>query len=215
MNTKSFRVLRLDDVENIPGPGSLMWKPIRFELGIRAFGCNAYSADEAGHDVVEPHTEEGGNEHEELYFVARGAATFKIDDETIEAEAGTYVFVPDPSSRREAIAREAGTVVLAFGGPSQFTPSAWEWSWRAGPVIRENPAAARQILEEGRGQHPKSASILYSFACLEAHEGHTDEALTALREAVELDPEVAKWAKDDEDLQSIRHLPEFTAIVEA
>jgi len=215
MNSKSFRVLRLDDVENIPGPGSLMWKPIRFELGIRAFGCNAYSADEAGHDVVEPHSEEGGNEHEELYFVARGAATFKIDDETIDAETGTYVFVPDPSSRREAIAKEAGTIVLAFGGPSEFTPSPWEWTFRAGPLIRKDPAAARTILEEGRAEHPQSASILYSFACLEATEGNSGEALRALREAVDLDPEVANWAKDDDDLRSVRDQPEFAAILGA
>ena len=192
MNAKPFRVLRLDDVESIPGPGSLMWKPIRFELGIRAFGCNAYSADEAGHDVVEPHTEEGGSEHEELYFVARGAATFKIDDETFEAEAGTYVFVPDPGSRREAIAKEAGTVVLSFGGPSDFTPSAWEWSWRASP---------------------ESAAILYQLACLEAHEGHDGDALVALREAVDLDADVANWAKTDDDLRSLRELPDFKAIV--
>jgi hypothetical protein len=213
MNAKPFRVLRLDDVESIPGPGSLMWKPIRFELGIRAFGCNAYSADEAGHDVVEPHTEEGGSEHEELYFVARGAATFKIDDETFEAEAGTYVFVPDPGSRREAIAKEAGTVVLSFGGPSDFTPSAWEWSWRASPVIHEDPAAARQILAEGRTTHPESAAILYQLACLEAHEGHDGDALVALREAVDLDADVANWAKTDDDLRSLRELPDFKAIV--
>jgi tetratricopeptide (TPR) repeat protein len=215
MNTKPFRVLRLDDVENIPGPGSLMWKPIRFELGVRAFGCNAYSADEAGHDVVEPHTEEDGSEHEELYFVARGAATFKVDDETIEAEAGTYIFVPDPKSRREAIAKEAGTVVLAFGGPPEFSPSAWEWSFRAGPLIRSNPAGAREILEEGRSEHPQSASILYSLACLEAQEGHTDEAVAALREAVEQDPEVATWAKSDDDLKPLHELDGYKQIVGA
>ena len=71
-----------------------MWKPIRFELGVRAFGCNAYSADEAGHDLIESHTEETEDPslaHEELYYVARGAATFKIDDDTFEAEAETMI----------------------------------------------------------------------------------------------------------------------------
>jgi len=218
VSSENFRVLRLDDVENIPGPGSLMWKPIRFELGVRAFGCNAYSADEAGRDLIEPHTEETEDPslaHEELYFVARGAATFKVDDETIEAEAGTYVFVPNPASKREAIAKEAGSVVLAFGGPSTYMPSAWEWSWRAGHLMRKDPAAAREVINEGRSEHPQSAAILYSLACLEATEGKHDEALAALGEAVELDPSVADWAREDEDLRSLRELPEFKALVGA
>jgi len=51
---------------------------------------------EAGQDVVEPHTESPELGHEELYFVARGTATFTIDGESFDAPAGTYVFVPIP-----------------------------------------------------------------------------------------------------------------------
>jgi hypothetical protein len=78
------QVIALDDIEAVPGPGTLRWLPVRHTLGIRAFGCNAYVAAEAGDDVVEPHTE-SPQDHEELYFVARGAATFTIDGETHEA----------------------------------------------------------------------------------------------------------------------------------
>ena len=98
-------------------------------LGIRAFGCNAYVAGKKGDDVVEPHTEEG-DDHEELYFVARGRAEFTLDGDRFEAVPGTYVFVPDPRTHRHAVALEEGTTVLSFGGPPTFTPSEWEESFR-------------------------------------------------------------------------------------
>ena len=63
-----FRVIALDDIEAIPGPGTLTWRPVRATLGLRAFGTNAYTAAEAGEDVVEPHTEESAG-HQELYLV--------------------------------------------------------------------------------------------------------------------------------------------------
>ena len=122
------KVVHLDDVERIPGPGTLTWLPVRATLDIRAFGCNAYVAGREGEDVVEPHTEEGGD-HQELYFVARGLARFTVDGEQFDARAGTYVFIPDPKSHRHAVAAEAGTTVLSFGGPPTFEPSEWEGRW--------------------------------------------------------------------------------------
>src|SRR5438270_5303550 len=98
------RIIHLNEIDAIPGPGSLTWRPVRMTLDVRAFGCNAYSAAEAGHDVVEPHTEDSSLAHEELYFVAAGHATFAIDGERYDAPAGTYVFVPDPASHRHAVA---------------------------------------------------------------------------------------------------------------
>jgi quercetin dioxygenase-like cupin family protein len=106
---------------------------VRATLDVRAFGCNAYVADAAGEDVVEPHTEEDAG-HQELYFVARGRADFTVDGERFEARAGTYVFIPDPASHRHAVAAEAGTTVLSFGGPPTFEPSEWEQRW-----LRERP----------------------------------------------------------------------------
>ena len=105
------RVVHLDELDAIPGPGTLTWHPVRAHLGIRAFGCNAYSAQREGDDVVEPHTENPEDAHEELYFVARGRATFTLDDETFDAPEGTYVFVPDPATHRHAVATEPGTTV--------------------------------------------------------------------------------------------------------
>jgi quercetin dioxygenase-like cupin family protein len=206
------RVVHLDELESIPGPGSLTWRPVRLRLGIRAFGCNAYTAAEEGEEVVEPHTEAGA-EHEELYFVASGRAAFTIDGEAYDAPAGTYVFVPDPASHRHALAAAPNTTVLSFGGPPTFKPSAWEWSFRASALIRADPERAREILIEGQQEHPDAGSLAYDMACLEAVQGRPDEALAALRVAIERRPDVVEGARADEDLESLREEPEFRRLV--
>ena len=81
--TRPPRVVHLDEIEAIPGPGTLTWHPVRAHLGLRAFGTNAYTAQHVGDDVVEPHDENPDLAHEELYFVARGRATFTLDGETL------------------------------------------------------------------------------------------------------------------------------------
>lgn len=214
MPTRPARAIHIDDISGLPGPDSLTWHPVRMTLGIRAFGTNAYTANEPGLDVVEPHTENPDLAHEELYFVARGRATFTIDGEEIDAPTGTYVFVPDPSSHRHAVAAEAGTTVLSFGGPPVFEPSAWEWSFRAS-ASRDDPARAREILDEGLRAHPESAGVRYEYACLEATRGNRDAALERLREAFSRDPETRNYARHDEDFDSLREDEDFLALVGA
>jgi hypothetical protein len=215
--TQAPRTIHLDELESIPGPGSLTWRPVRATLGIRAFGCNAYTAANTGDDVVEPHTEDPALAHEELYFVASGRATFTIDGDEHDAPAGTYVFIPDPASQRHAVAAEPQTTVLSFGGPPTFEPSAWEWAFRAAPLMRTDPARAREILAEGLKAKPTAATLHYNLACLEAIEGNRDEALTALGQAFgvlreEPRKELAASARDDEDFASLRDDPDFQAL---
>ena len=144
-----MRILKLDEVEGIPVLGSLSWKPVRKPLGVTAFGINAYTAANAGDEVVEDHTEEQLG-HEEIYFVHRGHAVFTIAGEEVDAPAGTMVYLDDVTERRHAIAREAGTTVIAIGGvPGKHEPSAWEYFFPALPAMREGDyATARRILEE-------------------------------------------------------------------
>ena len=73
-----MKVLRLDDIEGIPVFGTLVWKPVRKTLGVTAFGINAYTAANAGDEIVEEHTEEQLG-HEEIYAVISGRATFTVD----------------------------------------------------------------------------------------------------------------------------------------
>jgi hypothetical protein len=196
-----YATARLDDLEAIPGPGTLTWHPVRAHLGVRAFGTNAYTAQQAGDDVVEPHTEDPDLAHEELYFVARGRATFRLDGEELDAPAGTYVFVADPAVHRHAVAAEPGTTVLSFGGPPTFTPSAWEWSFRASALIEDDPARAREIVGDGLRIHPESPSLHIALARLEERAGDEAAARAALARALELGPpELAADAREDEQL---------------
>ena len=207
------KVVHLDDLESIPGPGTLTWRPVRSALGIRAFGCNAYTAAAVGEDVVEPHREDPKLAHEELYFVAAGRATFTIDGERHDAPAGTYVFVPDPASDRHAVAAEPATTVLSFGGPPTFEPSAWEWSFRARPLLESDPRRAMEIMEEGLRRHPESPSLRYNHACAAALAGDRARAVASLREVIKHRPEAAEWAREDEDFAGLRDDEEFLALV--
>lgn len=196
------RITSLDDIEHLPGPDTLTWLPVRATLGINAFGTNAYVAGAAGDDVVEPHSE-SPSDHEELYFVARGHARFTIDGAEHDAPAGTYVFIPDPESRRHAVALEPGTTVLSFGGPPTFTPSAWEWTFRAA-AQRADPGAARATIEDGLRAHPEAGGLYYELACLEASQGRLDAARDALRRALAARPELQERADVDPDLEALR-----------
>ena len=204
--SERYRVASLDSIEALPGPGSLSWLPVRHELGIGAFGTNAYVAQVAGDDVVEPH-KEGASGHEELYFVARGSATFTLDGDEVQAPAGTYVFIPDPEVHRRAVADEAGTTVLSFGAPrgEAFTVSGWEARFRATAIRERDPEQARALYEEGLAAEPEGEWANYDLACWHALYGSADEARALLERAIALGGEdVRAQAQKDPDLTSLR-----------
>jgi tetratricopeptide (TPR) repeat protein len=163
--------------------------------------------------VVEPHTESPELGHQELYFVASGRAKFILDGEEHDAPAGTYVFVPDTSTHRHAIAEEPGTTVLSFGGPAVFKPSAWEWTFRAAHLKKSDPQAARKLLEEGLEAWPDSPSIFWELGCWEAVQGDRSAAIGWLRKALEREPRMAEYLEKDDDLLSLRDNPEFQALL--
>jgi len=210
--SERWQTVRLDDVEPVRvAAAGVTWKPVRRTLGVEAFGINAYSAAIAGEHVVEEHSE-SSLRHEELYVVVRGHATFTLDDETVDAPAGTLVFVRDPDVKRAAVATEPGTTVLALGGkPGEpYSPSAWEWyfyaeRYRAGGEHE----AAIALLEDGLARFPDHAGMLYSLGCWEAMAGRYDAALEHVGRAVELQPAFKDWAAQDDDLASIRDDPRF------
>ena len=197
------RVVHLDDIEAIPGPGTLTWHPVRAHLGVRAFGTNAYTARNVGDDVVEPHDENPDLAHEELYFVARGRARFILDGESHDAPAGTYVFVPDTATHRHAVAEEEGRTVLSFGGPPTFEPSAWEWMFRAVALTDSEPARAREIVDDGIDKHPNSPGLRVALARVLLAEGDEPGARAVLADAIERQPEVADYARQDAALAGL------------
>jgi len=205
-----WQSLRLDDIEPIPVMnGTLLWRPVRRTLDIAAFGINAYVAPKAGDDVVEEHTEESLG-HEEVYVVLSGRATFTLDGETLDAPAGTVVFVRDVTVKRHARAEEPNTAVLAVGGPRDavYEPSAWEDYFAA-----ERHRAAGDYdtylmeLEEAAAKRPDHPATLYNLACAEALVGRAEDALTHLRRALELKPEWSEMAAKDDDFASLRDDP--------
>ena len=193
------------------------WAMVRSHFDIRSFGVNAYVAAEAGTEVIGEHDElgdEAGN-HEELYFVSSGHATFTVNGDEIDAPSGTFVFVSDLAARRKAVAREPGTTVLIVGGkPGEaFTPSVWE---RQAPALmhfqkgeyEESAKAYEQLLADT----PEYGTFLYNLACAESHLGRKQEALGHLRAAIERRPELRHGAVRDPDFDGIRGEPEFSAI---
>ena len=115
------------------------------------------------------------------------------------------------------MAAEPQTTVLSFGGPPTFEPSAWEWAFRAAPLMRTDPTRAREILTEGLKARPKAATLHYNLACLEAIQGNRDDALAALGQAFgvlreDARSELAESARKDEDFASLRDDPEFQAL---
>ena len=106
-----YAVVTLDEMALGPQTGA-HWHPVRRTLGIQAFGINAWTATEDGQQVIGEHAEvDGGAEHEEVYVVVSGHASFTLDGTTFDAPAGTVVHVPDPTVKRGAVG-ESGTTIL-------------------------------------------------------------------------------------------------------
>jgi tetratricopeptide (TPR) repeat protein len=219
MSARPYEVVRLDELDRIPvGKHGLLWRPVRRRLGVEAFGVNAWTAEEAGQEVVEHHDEtgSGAGKHEELYVVVRGHARFTLDGQEVDAPAGTFVFVRERSVKRGAYAEEPGTTVLALGGkpgePYQVSP--WEYYFAAIPAFRDKDyARGIEIVREGLERYPDNPSVLYTLACLESLDGNADAAIEHLRQAAAQEPKIAEWSKDDSDLDPIRDDPRFESAI--
>ena len=207
--------VKLSDLAIQMGSGP-RWAMIRSHFGISAFGVNAYIADEPGVPIIGEHDELGAaaGEHEELYFVGSGHATFTVDDDEIEAPAGTFVFVRDPAAKRKAVANEGGTTVVIVGAkPGEaFSPSNWE---RQAPALvhfsTKDYDKAVEALEALRADTPEDPGVLFNLACAESLRGNKEQAFEHLRRSVEIDPSFRELAEKDSDFDAIRDDPEFAS----
>jgi quercetin dioxygenase-like cupin family protein len=199
-----YEVTSLTGIESVKGPGTLQWTPLRKHLGVTAFGINAYTATEAGQDVVEEHNEERLG-HEEIYVVVAGRATFVLDGDEVEVPAGSAVFLRDPKVKRYARAEEPGTTVLAVGGkPGSHEVSAWEYFFTAYAIAEDDLDGAIDELNAGLAEKPDHPPLHYHLACINARAGRLDEARRQLDRALGTRSELRKWADEDEDLAPIR-----------
>ncbi len=211
-----WEVAHLDSLDAIPVGEGVVWRPLRRQFDIRAFGINAYTSEAVGQHIIEKHHElgSGAGGHEELYVVVRGRATFTVAGESVDAPAGTMIFVRDPALERVAVAEEEGTLVLAIGGEagSAYEISPWEFNFGAMPLLRERRfREAIALIQKGLDEHHGNASLLYNLARAESLEGRTPEALTHLRESLAANPTYAERARVDPDFDPIRGEPGFPA----
>jgi len=206
-----YSVVALDELVPFETEGQARWHTIRRTLDIRAFGMNAWSATEDGQQVIGEHDEAGGEQHEEVYVVVSGHATFTLDGDSFDAPAGTLVHVPDPVVKRGAVGTR-GTTILAVGAKPGvvFAPSPWE---RTAEALRYWPTEewdkAIAVFEEHLAETPDSGATLYNLACALARAGRRDEALARLRETIALEDRFLAFAQTDDDLASIRDDPSF------
>lgn len=129
MTGSAAGVAALDELPGQRWDNGTEWRPVRHQLGIGAFGAGVWLGG-AGVELIEEHTEEveDADGHEELYLVLRGRARFTVGGEEIDARAGTFVAVPDPSVARSAVAEADGTAILAVGAPRgrAYEVAPWE-----------------------------------------------------------------------------------------
>jgi hypothetical protein len=204
----TYIVVKIDEIDRVSYLGSNLI-PIRYTLGFRPAGTNAWVAD-AGGQLIPPHEEDNGDE--ELYVVLRGRATFTVGGKTADAPTGTLVFVP-PKVFRTAVAEEDETIVLAVGATvdKAFVGGNWDTFAVADELRRSGRLEeGREVLRKAREQRPDSWAMTYNSACWEALAGNPDEAFEHLHRARELNfDEVRRYMVEDSDLDSLRDDPRF------
>lgn len=130
MTPTRFTTTHIDDIPAIVSPHPEGDRtPVRAHFGIEAFGTNVYSAAQAGDPIIgcHDHADDDDPQHEELYVVLAGRATFFLDDEQFDAPAGTLIHVPSLTVSREAVAAEDGTRVIVVGAERGVAFSVSEW----------------------------------------------------------------------------------------
>ena len=210
-----YTVAHLEEIDEI-SDGRCPSRPVRYHFGITSFGVNAWTGREAGDRIINEHDESDGEDsEEELYFVQRGRATFELDDERVDAPAGTLVFAR-PGVKRTAFAEEPGTTILAIGGTpgKSYEPSGFEIWAPLGPLYEAGEYA--EAADRGRElikAHPEYPGLLYNVACCESLAGRTADAIEHLRLAIERADRSRSLAAEDSDFDPIRDDPAFKELV--
>ncbi len=194
------------ELDKIAVAGTL-YRPVARVLGVSAFGVNAYTGEQPGDEVIEPHDETGmgSGHHEELYVVLTGHAEFELDGEALDAPAGALVFAR-PEQHRAAKALAADTTVLVIGGKpgAAGPPSPFEFWYLATPAYDAGDyERAYAIAAEGLEVHPDNPSLNYNLACYAALAGRSEDARRHLEVAFAGNPETREWAAGDSDLASL------------
>jgi tetratricopeptide (TPR) repeat protein len=205
-----YAVAHLDEIEEVDD-GRCAWRPVRHQLGITAFGANAWTGHDAGDRIINEHDEDEPDGNEELYVVLRGRAVFELDGERVDAPAGTLVFAR-PGVKRTAFAEEPETTIIALGGTQgkAYEPTGWElWAPLRSRYEAGEHAEVADRLRALVEADPQYALLFYNLACCESLTGRKADAVDHLRRAIEISDQFRAYAKDDSDLDAIRDEPAF------
>jgi mannose-6-phosphate isomerase-like protein (cupin superfamily) len=184
----SWKTTSIADLRHLGG--DTHWIPVRRFFGITAFGVNGWTG-RAGERIVFDHDQTLTGQ-QEVYLVLSGRAEFVLNEERIDAPAGTLVYVEDPGVRRTIFALVDGTVVFAVGATpgAPYEPPGWERAHDVavlnGAGEHERAIAVGEELLSGGSQ--AEWPILYHMACGAAALGRKQQALALLRRGVELEP---------------------------
>jgi tetratricopeptide (TPR) repeat protein len=212
----SWRAARIDEIEEI-SDGRAPWHPVRHHFGIDAFGVNAFTGNEPGDRLINEH-DEADDGQQELYLVQAGRARFELGGESLDAPAGTLVFV-EPGVMRTAFAEEPGTTLLAVGAVAghAYKVHGYDIWGPIQPLYQAGEyAQAAERLDAALVDDPRFWGVHYNAACIYSLNGRLDDAVTHLRRAHELagdDADVRSMAKDDSDLDAIRDEPGYAELV--
>jgi hypothetical protein len=209
----SYTVAHLDEIDET-SDGREPFRPVRHHLGITAFGVNAWTGHDAGDRIINEH-DEAEDANEELYLVMRGRAVFELDDERVDAPAGTLVFAR-PGVKRTAFAEEPETTIIALGGiPGKaYEPDGWELWAPLNPLYEAGEYA--EAADRGHAlveAHPQYAALFYNVACCESLAGRTTDAIDHLRRSIEMSERSRAYAKEDSDFDPIRDEPAFKELL--
>src|SRR5215471_16860485 len=210
-----YAVARLGEIDEV-SDGRCPFRPVRHHFGIAAFGINAWTARDVGDRIINEHDEaEPDDSSEELYLVQQGRASFELDGESVEAPAGTFVFVR-PGVKRTAFAEEPGTTIVAVGGVAGKAYEAFGWEIWAPfqPLFHAGEYA--EAADRGRKAieaEPQYAGALYNLACCESLAGRPADAIEHLRRSIELSENLRGHAEGDPDFDGIRDEPAFKELV--
>ena len=80
-------------------------------------------------------------------------------------------------------------------------------------LAKDNAAEALNYFVQARRNSADYVEPLYNMACAYAKLKKKDAALSSLRQAAEMQPEVRLWASRDPDLVSLRGDRDFESIV--
>lgn len=207
----NWKITRLDEIEK---RGRDI--PVREHLGISSFGVNAFTPGDDGRLIGEH--DESGTGQEELYVVIEGHATFEIDGETVEAPAGSYVYVR-PEAKRKATGKG---VVLALGATpgKAYEPLDWGDAWKfhqdsMTAYTERRYSDAVDAVRAGLEHSSDNSGLHYNYACFATLAGDTsDETFEHLRRSIELHDSFREQAKLDSDFDAVRDDPRFEAALQ-